>query len=157
MCNPAAFHVSARNLDYSEEMSTWVGQVPARTMFRSLLPPTRTGVRPLTWTTCYSYVTMITLPRRLAELPTAPFLDSLPQSARAIGVAGLNERGLSVAALWDDPAQLPTSSEYFQAGQSQAALNVVEFLLGSCETVSEVQDALSENLVWSGVSCFGKE
>jgi len=114
-------------------------------------------VRPLTWTTCYSYVTMITLPRRLAELPTAPFLDSLPQSARAIGVAGLNERGLSVAALWDDPAQLPTSSEYFQAGQSQAALNVVEFLLGGCETVSEVQDALSENLVWLGVSCFGKE
>src|SRR5271169_2339850 len=82
--NPNDHRVSARNLDYSEPMSNWIGLIPAGTAFEGIpgVPVATAAVGPpaLQWITKHNYVTMITMPSRILGLPMPVlFADFPPQ------------------------------------------------------------------------------
>lgn len=155
--NPGGFHISARNLDYSEALNTWTGVVPKGTAFHSIAPKINQE-RALAWTTKCNYITMISMPATYAGLPTAPIFNALPPELKAVGIDGLNDSGLAAAALWDDGADFPDPSTQ-SASHYLANMHLVEWILGNFVTVAEVKAAITDPAgpaIWSRIDLHGQ-
>jgi len=158
MLNPGAFRLSVRNLDFDQAMDSWVGFVPQGTTFRSI-EPAPSQARAVSWTTRSDYVSLVSIPARLAGLPTPFLFDRLPPELKAVGCDGLNAHGLSAAALWDDDAEFPEAAGQPAEARLLADFNVVEWLLGNFATVAEVRGALGGApplVIWGQVDFFGR-
>ena len=91
------------------------------------------------WTTRYDYVGLVSIPARLADLPTPFLFDRLPPDLKAVSCDGINEKGLSAAALWNDDADFPDAAGQPADTRLLADFNVVEWLLGNFATVEEIR------------------
>lgn len=109
LLNPGNFRISARNLDFDKPMDSWVGFVPKGTKFRSI-EPAQNQAQAVSWTTRYDYVGLVSIPAHLADLPTPFLFDRLPPDLKAVSCDGINEKGLSAAALWNDDADFPDAA-----------------------------------------------
>ncbi|MBV8676611.1 MAG: linear amide C-N hydrolase [Planctomycetaceae bacterium] len=157
LLNPRNFRLSVRNLDFDEPMDHWVGFVPDGTTFRSI-EPAQNQAQAVSWTTRYDYVSLVSIPAHLAGLPTPFLFDRLPPDLKAVGCDGINEKGLSAAALWDDDADFPDAAGQPADTRLLADFNVVEWLLGNFATVEEVRGALTGSppiVIWGQVDFFG--
>ena len=158
LLNPGNFRISARNLDFDKPMDNWVGFVPKGTKFRSI-EPAQNQAQAVSWTTRYDYVGLVSIPAHLAGLPTPFLFDRLPPDLKAVSCDGINEKGLSAAALWNDDADFPDAAGQPADTRLLADFNVVEWLLGNFATVEEVRAALTGSppiVIWGQVDFFGR-
>jgi len=158
LLNPGNFRISARNLDFDKPMDNWVGFVPKGTKFRSI-EPAQNQAQAVSWTTRYDYVGLVSIPAHLADLPTPFLFDRLPPDLKAVSCDGINEKGLSAAALWDDDADFADAAGRPADTRLLADFNVVEWLLGNFATVEEVRAALTGSppiVIWGQVDFFGR-
>jgi choloylglycine hydrolase len=125
----STMRLSARTLELSGSTSTSLYLVPRNQQFplKSLLKPWLK--KPLEWTNQYGFVG-IANPESLHILPM--FMD------------GMNEVGLSAAALWLPGTQYTTDDTHPQLAYS----DLVGWILGTCSTVAEVLHRLEEVSIW---------
>jgi len=157
LLNPENLCISVRNLDFDKPMDNWVGFVPKGTEFRSI-EPVDSPARAMSWTTSYNYVGLVSIPAHLAGLPTPFLFDCLPLELKAVSCDGINEKGLSAAALWNDDADFPSAADRSAETRLLADFNVVEWLLGNFATVHEVRMALTSAppiVIWGQTDFFG--
>ncbi|TYP74133.1 linear amide C-N hydrolase [Paenibacillus methanolicus] len=115
--------ISARTLDFGQKIPTYATIMPRGQSFPRIAAP---GA--LSWRSTYGYAGMAL---EIAGLPAASYID------------GLNEAGLSAAALWLPGSSYPTPD---QAGGRPTiySIELVEWILGCFGTVDEVKEALAQ-------------
>ena len=122
-------HVSARTLDFSQELGSRVQVVPRGQEWAAIATGTKAPA--LEWRNTLGFVGM----------------DAFGFSW---GICdGLNEAGLSVGTLWLPETSLPTTPP--DAGPAAAVdfVHLAAWLLGTCRTVADVRAALAEVQVWN--------
>ena len=126
----STMRVSTRTLELSGQMASSLYLVPQNQQFPlfSAFTPLL-GKNRLEWTNRYGFVA-IANPKSMHVLPA--FMD------------GMNETGLSAAALWLPGTQYPTDSKHKQLAYS----DLTAWILGNCSTVAEVIAGLQEISVW---------
>jgi choloylglycine hydrolase len=122
-------HVSARTMDFAQELGSRVQVVPAGGEWSAT--ETDGPVPALTWTNTHGYVAM----------------DAFGFDW---GVCdGLNDAGLSVGTLWLPETDLP---QIPPAAGDAAAIDLIHFgawILGTCGTVKDVRDAFAGVQLWN--------
>jgi choloylglycine hydrolase len=121
--------VSTRTLELSGRLSSRWYQVPRNQQFPLRSPFKPWLKNPLEWTNRYGFVG-IGSPETMPVLPA--FMD------------GMNEVGLSAAALWLPGTKYPTEDTHPQV----AYADLPGWILGTCATVAEVLARLEEISVW---------
>jgi choloylglycine hydrolase len=139
LLNPGNYGISVRNLDYSDELDTWIGFVPSGTRFVSLTPPVGHGGPAFAWTSRHNYVNFIGLP---AGLVTELIFNTVPDHDKAVSCEAMNDQGLAVASLWNDDTQFPDTSKNPDL-PLLADFSLVEWLAGTFDTVAAVRAALT--------------
>jgi len=155
--DPENHCITVRNLDFDKPMDNWVAFVPKGTKFRSIEPIDRPA-QAMRWTNAYNYVAIVSIPAHLAGLPSPFLFDHLPSDLKAVGCDGINEKGLSAAALWNDDTDFPSPADQSADTRLLADFNVVEWLVGNFATVQEVRSALAGSppiVIWGQVDFFG--
>ena len=122
-------HVSARTLDFAQELGSRVQVVPVGQEWTAT--ETGTAVPALGWTNTYGYVAM----------------DAFGFDWGACD--GLNDAGLSIGTLWLPETDLPEAPP--ESGDAPAIdlIHFCSWLLGTCATVQDVRDAFSGVQVWN--------
>ena len=157
LLNPGNFRISARNLDFDKPMDNWGGFVPKGTKFRSIEPcaePGASGELDDPLRLCRPRLD----PRgHLADLPTPFLFDRLPPDLKAVSCDGINEKGLSAAALWNDDADFPDA-----AGQPIPGSSLISTLSNGCSAISRRSRRCARLtgsppiVIWGQVDFFGR-
>ena len=124
-----SLHVSARTMDFAQELGSRLQVVPVGQRFTAT--ETGTSVETLSWTNTHGYVAM----------------DAYGFDWAACD--GLNDAGLSIGTLWLPETSLPETPP---AAGSQPAIDLIHFgswILGTCATVQDVRDAFAGVQVWN--------
>jgi len=124
-----SIHVSARTMDFAQELGSRLQVVPVGQHRRATA--TGTSVEALSWTNTLGYVA----------------LDAY--GFDWVACDGLNAAGLSIGTLWLPETDLPTTPP--QDGQLPAIdlINFGAWLLGTCSTVKDVRDAFGRVQIWN--------
>lgn len=122
-------HVSARTLDFAEELHSQVRVVPRGQQWSAL----NAGgpVPALSWVNTLGFV----------AINAFGFADTFAD--------GLNESGLSVGTLWLPETSLPTTPPAEGPAPVMDFLSIAGWLLGTCSTVADVRKALAGVQVWN--------
>src|SRR3569623_1384036 len=125
----STMRVSARTLELSGSMPSSLYLVPRNQQFPLRSPFKPWLKNPLEWTNRYGFVGVAS-PGGLDVLPL--FMD------------GMNEAGLSAAALWLPGTQYSTDDAHPQLAYS----DLTSWILGTCSTVAEALSQLQNVSVW---------
>lgn len=118
---------SARTMDFEEDLQSDLHIVPRG---RQVTSPAPDGQPGLGWTSKYGFV-------GVNALDTEKYCD------------GMNEKGLSAAALWLIETKYPTPTH---AASALSIRDAVAWILGNFATVAEVKAALSTVTIWGETS-----
>ncbi|MDD5035511.1 MAG: linear amide C-N hydrolase [Methylococcaceae bacterium] len=121
---PPGIIASVRTMDFDVDLGSKFVYVPRGESWQTHAPNNQKGV---TWTNRYGFVGLNAL-----DLKTK-FAD------------GINEVGLSAATLWLETTQFPTSPDPAIALSIQ---DIVSWILGQYQSVSEVKAAIQNVVVW---------
>jgi penicillin V acylase-like amidase (Ntn superfamily) len=129
--------VSARTMDFAQNMSYYFDVVPRNYHFESDNPPGWNDQYGLKWQGKYGFV-------GVSALWTFLFKNN-GNGTRYFD--GMNEKGLSAALLWLDRAN-SGFPEPVDGVNNVSIQHVVAYVLSTCETVSEATNELSKVHVW---------
>lgn len=115
------YKISARTMDFNVELNTQVTVVPRGQSFPSTPPQSS----PLTWQNKYGYVGM--------QANLYGYLKSAD---------GLNEKGLSIGALWLADSQYPSSESASSQKLAIYNIDLVDWALGNFDDITTLQQAL---------------
>ena len=125
----ADLHVSARTMDFAEELESKLQVVPVGQQWSATR--THSDVETLRWTNAHGYVAM----------------DAFGFEWAACD--GLNDAGLSIGTLWLPETTLPAKPP---ASGPAPAIDLIHFgswILGTCATVQDVRAAFAGVQVWN--------
>lgn len=125
----ADLHVSARTMDFADELGSRVQVVPRGQAWTATA--TDGPVSPLSWTNDLGYVAM----------------DAFGFDWAACD--GLNEAGLSAATLWLPETSLPKSPPARGEIPALDLVHLAGWILGTCATVTQVRAALPAVRLWN--------
>ncbi|CAM2069624.1 Linear amide C-N hydrolase [Sulfidibacter corallicola] len=132
--------ISGRTCDFSPspDVSYPLYKVPAGTHFKAFAPDKKPGYA---WTSDYGFVGISMHfssegPVKGEDATMEAFLE------------GLNEKGLSVAALWLSYTEYEPVSSPSEDSRCLDVNQLVSYLLGTCATVDDIQRKLHDVIVW---------
>ena len=119
----ADLHVSARTMDFAEELGSTLQVVPVGQQWSAT--HTHSEVQTLRWTNAHGYVAM----------------DAFGFDWAACD--GLNDAGLSIGTLWLPETTLPTTPPTTGAAPAIDLIHFGSWILGTCATVQDVRAAFA--------------
>ena len=122
-------HISGRTMDAGHELRSRVQVVPAGQQWSATA--TESAVEPLRWTNAHGYVAV----------------DAF--GFDGIALDGLNDAGLSVAALWLPETDLTSIAPMYGDEPAIDLINVGAWLLGTCSTTDDVREAFGGVRLWN--------
>lgn len=125
----ADLHVSARTMDFAEELGSTLQVVPVGQQWSATR--THSDVATLRWTNAHGYVAM----------------DAFGFDWAACD--GLNDAGLSIGTLWLPETTLPTTPPTTGAAPAIDLIHFGSWILGTCATVQDVRAAFAAVQVWN--------
>lgn len=124
----SAYKISARTMDFNVHLNAQATVTPRGQSF----PQNPPANNPLKWQNQYGYVSM-----------------QCTVGAVTRAADGINEKGLSVGALWLADAQYPTAESASAEKPALYNLDFCEWVLGNFDTLETLQEALSSVTVIS--------